>query len=158
VAAWYQGVKISLFDVTDVSQPKEMAKYEIGDRGSDSPVLTDHKALLFDRSKNLLVMPVSVVESGSANDWQGAYVFHISLDDGIHYRGRITHYDSNVDQGYYYPLFPGRIVPMPMYDSSSAYAVTRSLYIGDVLYTISEMKIKMNSLESLDLIKEIAVK
>jgi uncharacterized secreted protein with C-terminal beta-propeller domain len=158
VASWYQGVKISLFDVTDVSHPTEIAKYEIGDRGSDSPVLTDHKALLFDRSKNLLVMPVSVVESGSASDWQGAYVFHISLDDGIQYRGRITHYDSNVDLGYYYPLFPGRIVPMPMYDSSSAYSVKRSLYIGDVLYTISDMKIKMNSLESLDLINEIAVK
>lgn len=165
--AWYQGVKISLFDVTDVSHPTEIAKYEIGDRGSDSPVLTDHKALLFDRSKNLLVMPVSVTEIGpygrnpsTYGDWvyQGAYVFHISLDDGLQYRGRITHYDSNVDQGYYYPLFPGRIVPMPMYDSSSAYAVKRSLYIGDVLYTISDMKIKMNSLESLDLIKEIAVK
>ena len=171
VAGLYQGVKISLFDVTDVSQPKEMAKYEIGDRGSDSPVLTDHKALLFDRSKNLLVMPVSVTEIGEGDypygrdpsaygDWvyQGAYVFHISLDDGLQYRGRITHYDSNVDLGYYYPLFPGRIVPMPMYDSSSAYAVKRSLYIGDVLYTISDMKIKMNSLESLDIIKEIAVK
>jgi uncharacterized secreted protein with C-terminal beta-propeller domain len=46
---------------------------------------------------------------------------------------------------------------MPMYGSYSPYAVTRSLYIGDVLYTVSEMKIKMNSLESLDLINEIAV-
>ena len=37
--AWYQGVKISLFDVSDVANPKEIAKYEIGDRGTDSPVL-----------------------------------------------------------------------------------------------------------------------
>jgi uncharacterized secreted protein with C-terminal beta-propeller domain len=157
--AWYQGVKISLFDVTDVSNPKEVAKYEIGDRGSDSPVLTDHRALLFDRSKNLLVMPVSVIESGSGDSWQGAYVFHISVDDGIQYRGRITHYGGDVGQGYYpFSPFSGKMVPaMPIYGSYSPYAVTRSLYIGDVLYTVSEMKIKMNSLESLDLINEIAV-
>ncbi|NIP67558.1 hypothetical protein GWM83_02345, partial [Candidatus Bathyarchaeota archaeon] len=31
--AWYQGVKISLFDVTDVEDPREIDKYEIGDRG-----------------------------------------------------------------------------------------------------------------------------
>ena len=157
--AWYQGVKISLFDVTDVSNPKEVAKYEIGDRGSDSPVLTDHKALLFDRSKNLLVMPVSVIESGSGDNWQGVYVFHISVDDGIQYRDRITHYDGDVGQDYYpFSPFSGKMVPaMPMYGSYSPYAVTRSLYIGDVLYTVSEMKIKMNSLESLDLINEIAV-
>ena len=56
--AWYQGVKISLFDVSDVSNPVEVAKYEIGDRGTDSPILYDHKSLLFDREKNLLVIPV----------------------------------------------------------------------------------------------------
>jgi len=31
--AWYQGVKISLFDVSDIENPTEMTKYEIGDRG-----------------------------------------------------------------------------------------------------------------------------
>ena len=54
--AWYQGIKISLFDVSDVSNPVEVAKFEIGDRGTDSPVLWDHKALLFDRERNLLVI------------------------------------------------------------------------------------------------------
>jgi inhibitor of cysteine peptidase len=162
VASGYQDVKISLFDVTDVSHPTEIAKYEIGDQGSDSPVLTDHKALLFDRSKNLLVIPVSVVDNGPGDvwqGWQGAYVFHISVDDGIQYRGRITHYDGDVGGDYYpFSLFPGRMVPaVPMYGPYSPYAVTRSLYIGDVLYTISQMKIKMNSLESLDLINEVAV-
>lgn len=49
--AWYQGVKISLFDVGNVSQPSEVAHALIGDRGTDSPVLTDPKALLFSNSK-----------------------------------------------------------------------------------------------------------
>jgi len=140
--AWYQGVKISLFDVTDVSTPKEIAKYEIGDRGTDSPILTDHKAFLFNKDKNLLVIPVRVFEVNqqsypgaqtSSNTygefvWDGAYVFHISLEQGLELRGKITHGSSSI---------------------------TRSLYIGDVLYTISDQKIKMNSLSDLTEIGEI---
>jgi inhibitor of cysteine peptidase len=146
--SWYQGVKISLFDVSDVSNPVELAKYEIGDRGTDSPVLWDHKALLFDKEKNLLVIPVLVAEidennyDGEIPDWahgdpvwQGAYVFDISLD-GLELRGGITHIEDAelLKFGYYF---------------GSDYTVQRTLYIGNVLYTISRMKVKMNSLETL---------
>jgi len=149
--SWYQGVKISLFDVTDMFEPKELAKYEIGDRGTDSPVLRDHKAFLFDKEKNLLVIPISVAqidESKYPNAvpsyisgeivWQGAYVFTISLtlEEKIMLRGIITHVEnSNV------------------HDAS--YHIARTLYIGDVLYTISNNKIKMNSLLDLSEINEL---
>jgi inhibitor of cysteine peptidase len=158
--AWYQGVKISLFDVTDVSNPQEISKLEIGDRGTDSPVLWDHKAFLFDRSRNLLVMPIleakvdvtkyseeELVWAYGQPVWQGAYVFDISLDEGLQFKGRITHIESSTDleEGYYYYYSP--------------YSVERSLYIngevGDVLYTISDAKIKMNNLENLDYINEV---
>jgi inhibitor of cysteine peptidase len=154
--AWYQGVKISLFDVSDVGNPQEIDKLEIGDRGSDSPVLWDHKAFLFDKSRNLMVMPILEAEvdvteypegvpSWAYGEpvWQGAYVFDISTDDGLQVRGRITHIDdlSELEQGYYYYYSP--------------FAIERSLYIDDVLYTISQAKIKMNSLETLDYINEV---
>jgi inhibitor of cysteine peptidase len=153
--AWYQGVKISLFDVSDVANPKEIAKYEIGDRGTDSPVLYDHKALLFDRSRNLLVLPVTVAEvdedgyHGSVPPnaygkpvWQGAYVFNISLERGLELKGKITHCnDSEFGRAWYY--------------GSSSCSIERSLYIGNVLYTISDQKIGMNDLETLAEIGEI---
>jgi len=154
--AWYQGVKISLFDVSDVSNPQEISKYEIGHRGTDSPVLWDHKAFLFDKSRNLLVIPVLVAEVDESEYpegvpawaygepvWQGAYVFDVSLDAGIRLEGRITHIESSADleEGYYYYYSP--------------FSVERSLYIGDVFYTISQAKIKMNSLENLDYINEV---
>lgn len=154
--AWYQGVKISLFDVTDVGNPREISKLEIGDRGTDSPVLWDHKAFLFDKSRNLLVMPILVAEVDQSEYpggvpswahgepvWQGAYVFNVSLDQGIQVKGRITHIDSpaELEQDYYYFY--------------SSFSVERSLYIGDVLYTISDAKIKMNNLENLDYINEV---
>ncbi|WGM89192.1 MAG: beta-propeller domain-containing protein [Candidatus Bathyarchaeum tardum] len=156
--AWYQGVKISLFDVSDVSNPIEVAKYEIGDRGTDSPILNDHKALLFDKEKNLLVIPVLVAEldendyDGEVPDWargeyvwQGAYVLNISTA-GVNLRGQITHMDNNTDllkSGYYYYY--------------NGYTIQRSLYIEDVLYTVSGMKIKMNSLDTLTEINSVEI-
>jgi inhibitor of cysteine peptidase len=145
--AWYQGIKISLFDVSDVSNPVEIAKYEIGDRGTDSPILYEHKSLLFDKEKNLLVIPVMVAEIDE-NDypegvpdnaygeyvWQGAYVFNIS-PEGIALKGQITHIDDFDLNIRYYGYY--------------RYVIERTLYINNVLYTISNMKVKMNNLDTL---------
>jgi len=148
--AWYQGVKISLFDVRDVSNPLEIAKYVIGDRGTNSPILTDHKAFLFDESRGLLVIPVLVAEidkerypSGAPPYthgeyvWQGAYIFHVSLEGDLVLRGRVTHLEGATDP------------------TDGSYHVERALYIDSVLYTVSDRKIKMNNLESLDEINEV---
>jgi len=123
--ALYQGVKVALFDVSDVEHPKEISKYVIGQRGSDSEALHDHKAFLFSREKNLMVIPVSVVENDryGRSHWQGAYIFHIDTEEGIRFRGGISH---------------------------SGYAIRRSLYMDDVLYTISEGMVKMNDLDTLE--------
>jgi len=155
--AWYQGLKIALFDVSDFEHPKEIAKVVIGDRGTDSPALYDHKAFLFDRDKHLLVIPVSVYEideeikeqhgnyTGSIYGeftFQGAYVYHLSLDDGFQFLGRITHMDneSYLKSGYYPPF---------------STAIVRSLYIDDILYTVSQSMVKLNSLEDLEELKTI---
>ena len=154
--AWYQGLKIALFDVSDVNNPKEIGDpYIIGERGTDSPVLWDHKAFLFDKSRNLMVIPVLVAEideskypEGVSADaygepvWQGAYVLRVSLDAGISLQGRITHIEdiAEVEKGYYF---------------YSPFSVERSLYIDDVLYTISQAKIRMNNLENLDYINQV---
>ena len=150
------GLKIALFDVTDIEHPVEEAKVVIGDRGTDSPALYDHKALLFDREKNLLVLPVSVYEitqevkdqytqsNGTTElfgefTFQGAYVYRLSLENGFELQGRITHQtpdqlEQSKDTWYW---------------GSSNTDITRALFIGDTLYTISGSMIKMNSLADL---------
>jgi uncharacterized secreted protein with C-terminal beta-propeller domain len=153
--AWYQGVKISLFDVSNVSNPIEVDKYEIGDRGTDSPVLSDHKALLFDKTRALLVMPVLVakidpekypgeVPPYAYGDyvWQGVYVFKVTAGE-LTLTGRVSHIGEldQVGKGYY--------------DLPYRYFVKRALYIGDVLYTVSDGKILMNNLEDLKQINEL---
>ncbi|MEM2912383.1 MAG: beta-propeller domain-containing protein [Candidatus Bathyarchaeia archaeon] len=141
-----RGVKISFFDVTFVTAPEEIGKYVIGDRGTESPVLSDHKAFLFDKSKKLLVIPILLAECqtsgsflpflGGGYVWQGAYVFTISLDDGLALKGRVTHIeDSNI--------------------LDVSFHVKRALYIGNVLYTVSDRKIVMNSLDDLRLMGKV---
>ena len=43
--AWYQGVKVSLIDVTDPARPREAARQIIGRRGTDATVLRDHHGI-----------------------------------------------------------------------------------------------------------------
>jgi uncharacterized secreted protein with C-terminal beta-propeller domain len=154
--AWHQGVKISLFDVSDVENPKELAKIEIGERGSDSPALHDHHAFLFSRERNLLVLPIleaQIDESGFSGEvpsdfygdyvYQGAYVFDIS-QEGIELRGKVTHIedDSLLKSGYWF---------------SSEYEVSRSLYIDDYLYTLSSGMMKINALVDLEEISSVRI-
>ena len=157
--AWYQGVKIALFDVTDFENPKEVSKVIIGDRGTDSPALYDHKAFLFDKEKELLVVPISLYEIDEETKnyyyeespsmygsfkFQGAYVYKLN-QDGFTYRGNITHMtESEMSEKDTYWRW---------YDSNSY--ITRSLYIDEVLYTISNKMIKMNELYDLNEINSV---
>ena len=45
--AWYQGLKLSLFDVSDPANPSEVAALVLGKRGTEPAVLSDHHALSF---------------------------------------------------------------------------------------------------------------
>jgi uncharacterized secreted protein with C-terminal beta-propeller domain len=161
------GLKLALFDVSDIEHPVEEAKIVIGNRGTDSPALYDHKAFLFDREKELLIIPVSLYEipqdtldsvnnSGITefeSDWgqftfQGAYVYRLSLEEGFEYQGRITHQTPEQMQhteDYYW------------YWGSSSTDITRTLFIGDVLYTVSDSMVKMNNLSDLSEISSISL-
>jgi uncharacterized secreted protein with C-terminal beta-propeller domain len=149
-AALFQGLKLSLFDVTDPSHPIDTSDYLVGARGSDSPALTDHKSVLFDRSLNLLVIPLSIAQNQTNATctwcynpiiWQGAYVFNVTVQNGIAFRGGITH------------LATGQL---PTWYNSSFF-VTRALYIGSVLYTISNNMVKMNSLSDLTELNSVSL-
>lgn len=157
--AFYMGMKMALFDVTDVGHPVEMFRETIGDRGTDSELLNNHKALLFDKEKNLLAFPVRVMvvdDSQAAPDgtipqygnfaFQGAYVYNLDLTKGFSLKGKITHL-SNEDY-----LKAGNY----WYDSDKN--VERILYINDDLYTLSNSFIVANQLADLQEIKRLEIK
>lgn len=145
--AWFQGLKMALFDVTDVANPKEIHKLVIGDRGTDSTALRDHKAFLFDRSRDLLVLPISLAEipeekktpdrSNTYGEFkfQGSYVYNLTINKGFEYKGRITHYPSEQEYQRY---------------STRNHNIERNLYIDNSLYSISNSTIKINDLDTLE--------
>lgn len=147
-----QGVKLAIFDVSDVEHPVELHKEVIGDRGTESIAATDHKAFLFDKEKNLLVIPVVVAElpEGAPKNqmgdfvFQGAYVYDLTLKNGFNLRGKVTHYDDDSvfrKSGEYFSMDEG--------------SIKRSIYIEDVLYTFSNKRIQLNSLKDLDKLKAL---
>jgi inhibitor of cysteine peptidase len=136
------GMKLSLFDVSDVSNPTEVSKYIIGERGTYSEALNDHKAFLFSKEKNLLVIPVRVYEDNYKESFQGAYVFNLDLDSGFVLKGTITHVNETAkeEEEWYYEWNA---------------EVRRSLYIDDVLYTVSNKMVKANDLVDLSEINKV---
>jgi len=164
-------VKLSLFDVSNVNAPTEIAKFVIdgyytnpeaydNSTGwptklfdySDSQALNDPKAFLFDSQKDgLLFIPISRLKYGeiAGKDttywgqrgyWQGAYVFKLTLAGGFELRDGITHQENATSTQYTID-----------YNAN----VDRALYIGNTLYTVSNAKVKLNSLTDLSPIAEV---
>ncbi len=92
--AWYQGVKLALFDVSDPQAPKEVNSVEIGARGTESDALYDHHAVTWlpsdpdQRGPARLALPIKLHAAGGApaptEPWQfypwthtGLYLFEV---------------------------------------------------------------------------------
>lgn len=161
------GMKMALFDVSDVNNPVQISSTVIGDRRTTSAILTNPKALLFSKEKELIAIPVNNYsedfEINSSSDSyssivnsytnynesyiaEGYFVYHIDVEDGFDLKGTITHETSNKNKNssYYY------------YRTNSK--LLRGLYIDENLYTVSETAVKVNNLDTLELIDELKIK
>ncbi len=151
--AWFQGLKIAMFDVSDVENPIELHKEIIGDRGSSTELLYNHKALLFDEDKGIMSFPVTLAELAEAYKedgaqpanvygdyvYQGAYVYDVSVEDGFKLRGRITHYTDEE--------LAAMSANSWWYGDND---IERILYIGDYFYTVSSGMLKASMMDSLE--------
>lgn len=135
------GVKISLFDVSDFSNPVEKDKVILGKGGSSTDVSYDHKAFLFSKNRNILAIPVQLVNGDYSGTTQDAYIFSFTDDGMFNFRGTITHRNLFNKNDYYQE-----------YDNN----ISRIMYDGDDLYTLSNNWLKLNdfdTLETLDSLK-----
>ncbi|HPX00316.1 MAG TPA: beta-propeller domain-containing protein, partial [Sedimentibacter sp.] len=110
------GLKISMFDVSNVNRPKETFTEVIGKAGTYSELLYNHKALMFSLNKGLMAFPVSRMAENYKSDFNGAYVYNIS-NDSIKLKSTISHNESEF--------------------ASYLDNIKRIIYIGDYLYTFS---------------------
>lgn len=133
------GMKMTMFDVTDMANPKEMFTEYIGDAGTTSEVLYNHKALLFSKEKGIIGFPISINEAKGEKfdsagnpvygqfNFQGAIIYNVDLEKGFTLRGKL----SQVEEGDWKIIKDYGYVP---YNRQ----VSRAIYIGDTFYTISQ--------------------
>ena len=97
--AYYQGLQVSLFDVSNPAEMKRTSNVIIGDRGSYSDVTSDHHAFYFDSATMTAAIPaVELVDAserdsafGSRLKFSGAILYDIG--DVITEKARLTHQD-----------------------------------------------------------------
>ena len=130
------GLKISMFDVTNVNKPKETFTEIIGKAGSYSELLYNHKALMFSLSKGIMAFPLNRTTDNYKNDFTGAYVYRVS-NDSISLKNKITHKESELSYG----------------DD-----IKRIIYIGDYLYTFSDNKMQVHSISTNNKVSELMIK
>ncbi|MCH9658392.1 beta-propeller domain-containing protein [archaeon] len=135
------GIKIALFDVSDVHNPLVADEVVIGNQRTSSMALDDHRAFLFDKNKDILSIPIHgradalVDMDGSSNiphnqQWHGFYIYGLDASEGFDFKGRIQHAVGNDSWPY-------------------SHTSPRSFYIEDVLYTVSDVYLKMNDLQDI---------
>ena len=159
-----KGMKMALFDVSDFERPKQISNVVIGDSRTTSAILTNPKALLFSKEKELIAIPVNnykedfEVEANSETydtmidsyknykkDYvaEGYFVYNINLEEGFKLKGVITH--EKIKQSSYSNYYKNS-------------RLLRGLYIDENLYTVSESTVKVNRLDTLEQVNELKIK
>ena len=137
------GMKISMFDVSDPLNPKEVQSLAFGEPYSYSEILHNHKSLLYLKDKNLIGFPV---QTNGINEF---HVFKITENKGFELIGKVSQKPANWEQ---------RKSEYKVYDSvSNQYSslIQRGILIDDVLYTISVENIKASSIQDFHPISQV---
>lgn len=99
--SWYQGLKLSLYDVSNTTSPSILNEVVIGGRGSSSPALSEHHAFTFESETGLLALPVSVYEENEVDNqygdflYYGVHLYSLNSETGVTEKG-VIETNSNV--------------------------------------------------------------
>ncbi|KMJ56854.1 hypothetical protein AB685_19200 [Bacillus sp. LL01] len=123
------GVKISLFDVSDPTNPLEKHTEIIGGQSTHSPLNHDHKALLFNKEKDIFAFPITMYNENQKDGsyrlaFEGAMIYGIDTEKGFTMHTKISHQPENT-----------------LYEDWEN-MVQRILYIDKHLYTVTPKEIK----------------
>lgn len=98
------GLQLSMFDITDFSNPRLLHKKTIGSQYTYSEASYNHKAFNFWAEKNLLSIPVTespayTLSDGRTGSSKGLYVFKVSNQNGFDLKGII---DTGTGSDFYF--------------------------------------------------------
>jgi uncharacterized secreted protein with C-terminal beta-propeller domain len=144
--AYFNGIQIQIFDVTDLANPKLAWKTVIGTRGSNSEALTNHLAFNYFAPKKMLALPITVCEGGGNGvyaqnlTFAGLMVFDISLDTGITEHGRLPFLD---------PATVSASANCGTWWTDSKSLVKRSIFMDDWIYGFSDTQLRVAALSNM---------
>jgi hypothetical protein len=147
--AWFTGVMLQIFDVSDMKNPKLAHKEVIGTRGSSSEALTNHLAFTYFAPKSVLALPMTICEGGSQNGgygtnmtFSGLMVYDTTATGGFKLKGKVAHpmtstggYDSAACSNWW---------------TNASSEVRRSVVMDDFVYSISNKRVKVNAFANLN--------
>ncbi len=128
------GMKIAMFDVSDVNNPKQISNVVIGTTGTGSELMYNHKALMYNVSKNYFGFPITVTQKSknATSPWevdyvfQGGYVYGVDKNFKLQFKGSATHRTGEWNW------------------ENTAY-INRLVYVGDYIYFLSDKAISSNA-------------
>lgn len=116
------GIKFSLFDISDMGNPKEVSKYVIGDAGSSSEAFYNHRAIMVDEAAGNVAIDAYLNFDLQTNQSRQAAVIINFNNNKLSLKGTL---DSE---------------PSGVYGNDIPYA-RRIIYIGDELYYVQDGRI-----------------
>ena len=145
---FFQGVALSIFDISDLENPLLTHREDIGVRGTESSALYNHKAFTFFESKGILAIPIYLLESEFQRDpmFDGLLVYRVDSDDGFTEIGRIEH--SN-----FVDMDPPGINCHYRFTSNP---IERSIMIDEAIYTLSSLGLKINDLNDFETLAQVS--
>jgi uncharacterized secreted protein with C-terminal beta-propeller domain len=146
--AWEQGLRMTLFDVSDFYNPVDLFYITIGGRGTDSEALKNPRAFLICTERNIIAFPATVhgenanPTSSGAREFQGGLIFGADLKNGeFVLKGTITHQEERTDA-------LGRTILSQSINQNRA--IRRMLYIGEFIYGLSNFGISAHDFNILE--------
>ena len=146
--AWFQGIMLQIFDVSDMSTPRLTHKEIIGTRGSTSDAATNHLAFNFFSPKELLAIPMVICEGGSGGGaygdmmtFSGLMVYKVTNESGFEYLGGVSHDAPETSESY-------RGACSNWWTDSNS-KVKRSIFMDDYVFSITEDEIRINLVSEL---------
>ena len=144
--AYFTGVLLQIFDVSDPANLKLAHKVSIGTRGTSSEALTNHLAFTLFQGK--LAVPMTICEGGDTNGsfgsmmtFSGLMVFDVSVADGIEERGRVAHpnpstngYDNSGCSNWW---------------SRAGSVVQRSVFMDNFVYSVAQDIVRIQNVDEL---------
>ena len=142
--AFFDGVILQIFDISDPKAPKLAHKASIGTRGSSSEALADHLAFTLFQGK--LALPMTICEGGGDGAYgtdmtfSGLIVYDVSIDKGFSERGRVANPPSN---GQYNDSL------CQNWWTNASSEIKRSIFMDDFVYALSPDVVHVQDTRSL---------